>query len=294
MIAIGLLHAGCLLAPFFFSWTAVIAAAVLWFVGGCLGITLGYHRFLTHRSFQTYKPVEYFLAICGTLNWQGGPIHWVGTHRIHHHLSDEPGDPHSPVVDGFTWAHMFWCMTKDDPSNDPRDAAKDLQRDPIMVAIDKYFYVFMVPLAVGLYFLGGWACVIWGVCVRTTLMYHCTWLVNSASHVWGYRNFTTSDASRNNWWVALLSWGEGWHNNHHAQQRSAAHGMRWWEVDITFAVIRTMEILHLCKRVVRPDVSQMTHRQRAAAAVAAVASVANANASSVTRAIIDPAARPTA
>ncbi len=244
---------------------------------------MGYHRLFTHHSFKTYKIVEYFLAICGSLNWQGGLITWVGTHRLHHRDSDMPGDPHSPVVDGFNWAHIFWALYSDPPDFHPRDAAKDLQRDPVLVLIDRYFYLFMIPLAVGLYMLGGWPCVIWGVCVRTALGYHFTWFVNSASHLWGYRNFKTTDASRNNWWVALVSWGEGWHNNHHAQQRSAAHGMRWWEFDVTYQVIRVMSWLHLSHSIVRPDKSTMISRRRKAvlAAMKARREAAEATAAAV-------------
>ncbi|QNN21841.1 hypothetical protein HED60_05990 [Planctomycetales bacterium ZRK34] len=259
IIAIGALHLGCLAAPWTFSWTGLMLVPVLWWIGIGLGIGLGYHRLLTHRSYRTFRIVEYILTIFATLNWQGGPIRWVGTHRLHHHDSDQPADPHSPRH-GFTWSHALWCMYHDTDEFKPHDAAKDLARDPIHVWLDRYFYIPQFVLAAGLY-AGGWALggnalalswVVWGICVRTVFCYHATWLVNSAAHTWGYRNFKTSDNSRNNWGVALLSFGEGWHNNHHAQQRSAAHGMRWFEVDLTYATICLMGRMGLAWRIVRP------------------------------------------
>lgn len=254
------LHVIALAAPFFFSWSGVLLAAVLWWVVGGLGITLCYHRLLTHRSFKTPKAVEYLLTTLGTLSWQGPPIKWVGTHRIHHTHSDGEGDPHSPKH-GFNWAHVLWCLKKDPPGWNPCDAAKDLQRDKGLAFIDRYHFVGQFILAAAL-FLGGWAWdgwwlgvswVVWGVAVRTVVVYHVTWFVNSASHTWGYRNYETDDDSRNNWWVALLGFGEGWHNNHHAHQRAAAHGRRWWELDTTYLTIKAMELVGLATAVVSPD-----------------------------------------
>ena len=276
VIAIGALHVGCLflLVPAWtFSWSGVAIFFVLWWIIGCLGITVGYHRLLTHRSFKTPKFVEYFLAICGCLTWQGGPIQWVGAHRLHHRDSDHAGDPHSPVVDGFAWSHVLWALYLDNPDFKPKEAAKDLTRDPIMAMIDNYFYVPQFILA-AILFGAGYACghfnlihenglklglswFLWGVCLRTVVMYHGTWFVNSAAHTWGYRNFETNEGSRNNWWVAAISFGEGWHNNHHAFQRSAAHGLRWYEFDVTYLVIRTMGILGMATDIVVPEPEQL-------------------------------------
>lgn len=267
VLGIAIAHFGSILAlfPMFFSWSAVVVLAVLFYCCGSLGMCVGYHRLLTHRSFQTFKPVEYLLTILGMLNMQGGPLRWVGTHRLHHKESDGPQDPHSPQH-GFTWSHILWCMIKRPDGRDPLSASKDLQRDKALVAIDRLYVLWQLILAailfgLGWWWLGSWAggvgFVVWGVCVRTVISYHATWFVNSAAHTWGYRNFNTADGSRNNWWVALLSFGEGWHNNHHAQQRSAAHGMRWWEIDVTYWTIRAMELVGLARRVVRPDLSAM-------------------------------------
>jgi sn-1 stearoyl-lipid 9-desaturase len=273
VVGIGAMHLGCLLAPFTFTWSGLGLMLALWFICGTIGITLCYHRLLTHRSFQTPKIVEYLLTVIGTLNWQGGPVRWVGTHRLHHRDSDQAGDPHSPEH-GFTWSHVLWTLHKDGPGFRPYEAAKDLLRDPVTRGLDRFFYLPQFALCGLLYGVGhliggpwlGLSWLIWGTCVRTVVGYHATWFVNSASHTWGYRNFHTPDGSRNNWWVALLTCGEGWHNNHHAQQRSAAHGMRWFELDVTYVIIRLMEAVGLARKVVRP-VPPARRRAKAPAAL---------------------------
>ncbi len=246
--------------PIFLHLSSVVVFFIIAWITGGLGVTLGYHRLLTHRSFATYKPVEYLLTIFACLSWQGGPIQWVGTHRQHHTESDEPGDPHSPR-DGFSWSHLLWIVHSARTDCDPYKLTKDIQRDPVLCFIDRYWWAPQFLLAAGLFAagwaflgspLGGISWVLWGVCLRVVLLYHATWFVNSAAHTWGYRNFNTTDDSRNNWWVALMSFGEGWHNNHHAQQRSAAHGMRWYEFDITYITIRIMRLLGLAWKVVEP------------------------------------------
>ena len=267
VIGIGVMHVGAILAffPQLFSWSALAVAVVLYFVTGGLGITLCFHRLLTHRSYKTYKPIEYFLTCCGCLAWQGGPIAWVGEHRLHHKHSDTDLDPHSPNH-GFSWSHVFWVMFDYVDGVPVQSAAKDLQRDKGLAFLDKYFWIPQFVMTI-LLFLGGeaaarylgWATsglswVIWGIFARTVFVYHVTWFVNSASHTWGYRNFETKDRSTNNWWVALLGFGEGWHNNHHAHQRSAAHGMRPWEFDLTYWTIRAMQAVGLAWDVVKPKV----------------------------------------
>ncbi len=268
--AIGLMHAACLAAPFTFSWSALGVAVFLWWACGGLGICLCFHRLLTHRSFKTPKVVEYLLTILGTLNWQGSPIQWVGHHRLHHAHSDEPEDPHSPRH-GFNWAHVFWCLTKDrEGAANPRNAARDLQRDSVMAFIDKHHYFPQFVLAGVLFGLGEWLAgagggnggVVWGVAVRIVFVYHATWFVNSAGHTWGYRNFNTSDDSRNNWWVSILAFGEGWHNNHHASQRGAAHGRRWFEVDLTYLTILAMRCVGLAWEIVPPNAPLRGRRGR--------------------------------
>ncbi len=254
------LLAALAIMPIFFRWSAVAVFLAMCWVTGAWGVTLCYHRLLTHRSFATYKWVEYLLTFFACLSWQGGPLKWVGTHRLHHAQSDMPGDPHSPR-DGFCWSHVFWILHSSRPNEDPMALTKDLQKDPVMLFYDRFWYVPQFVAAGVLFALGwllaggmmaGFAWVLWGICLRTVLMYHATWFVNSAAHTWGYRNFDTRDDSRNNWWVALMSFGEGWHNNHHAQQRSAAHGMRWFEFDITYWTILLMQFIGLAWKVVSP------------------------------------------
>lgn len=253
------LHLLCLLAPFFFHWSALIACAVLYFWGSCLGLTLGWHRMLAHRSFRPRRPIELFLAASGCINLQDSPAWWVGVHRRHHAHTDRGEDPHTPLVT-LAWAHMGWVFKPLD--FDARTYARDLLRDPGIARIDRLYWFFPLGLAVGLWAVGhfvfaaGLAWLVWAVAVRTVLVFHATWFVNSAAHKWGYRNFPTSDVSTNCWWSALLSWGEGWHNNHHADHRVAAHGLRWWEIDVTWWLIRAMEITGLCRDVVRPAQEQ--------------------------------------
>jgi len=243
------------LAGFFtFSWKALALCIALHWVTGGLGITLGFHRLLTHRSFQTPKWVEYLLSIIGSLACQGGPLAWVATHRLHHAKSDKPGDPHTPL-DGIFWSHMGWCLyeNKDlDSLEDYNRFAPDLAKDPVHVFLNNYFMIWTVLLAAGLYAWGGAPFVIWGVFIRLVLVYHVTWFVNSATHLWGYRTYKTGDDSTNLWWVALLSFGEGWHNNHHAFQTSARHGLKWWELDTTYMMIQFLKFCGLAKDIKLP------------------------------------------
>ena len=246
--AIGILHVMCLFAPMTFSWSAVALSVFLYWAACGLGISMGYHRLLTHRGFETSTFFRRTLAVLGTLSYQGGPLSWVGIHRLHHRDSDQEEDPHSPRH-GFLWAHVLWCVVWDPLGRDVTMAAKDLRKDPFMVWLNTYFWLPNVALAVVLGLLGGWSWVIWGVAVRTVFTYHATWLVNSAAHTWGYKNFVTDDDSKNNPWVALISWGEGWHNNHHAHQRSARHGLRWYEFDPTWLQLKVLEAVGVVRNV---------------------------------------------
>ena len=255
-------HIGALFGFFTFSWHALALCLVLHWITGGLGITLTYHRLLTHRSFEVPKPVEYFLAILASLACQGGPVSWVSAHRLHHSKSDDEGDPHSPLQ-GFFWAHMGWCMSNIASIHRYEDYAKfapDLAKDPGHVLLDKIHIVWTLLLAAGLYAWGGWSFVVWGIFVRLVLVYHCTWLVNSAAHVWGYQTYDSKDQSRNLWWVALLSYGEGWHNNHHAFQHSARHGLKWWEFDSTYLMIQVMKFFRLARDIKLPTSDVLERR----------------------------------
>lgn len=254
IITYSVLHLGCMAAPFYFSWSGLVVCVVGWVVIG-MGITLGWHRLLTHRSFQTYPLVKYLVTFLGYFSWENGLIEWVGTHRLHHTKTDTAGDPHTPK-DGWWWSHMGWVLVR--PSYDFHTYSPDLSADRLLRAMDRIHWMYPWALCGLLYEVGestgsgGLSWFLWGGCVRGVLVLHATFLVNSATHTWGYRNFSTPDDSQNLWWVGVLSLGEGWHNNHHAQPRSAAHGMRWWEVDVTYAVIKLMEKLGLAWDVVEP------------------------------------------
>ena len=248
------MHVGAIAGFFTFSWPAFGVCIFLWWLTGGIGICLGYHRFFTHRSYETPKWVQYFLAVCGCLAGEAGPIAWVAAHRYHHTYSDQEQDPHSPLK-GFFWAHMGWLFARE-PNLAKFDSYKryapDMAQDKVIVFLDRNHMIPAMVVTAILYLLGGWPFVIWGIFVRSVLVYHSTWFVNSASHVWGYRTFKTTDQSKNNWWVALLSFGEGWHNNHHAFQRSARHGMKWWELDLTYRTIQLMWVLGLASQIHLP------------------------------------------
>ncbi|MCA9796276.1 MAG: fatty acid desaturase, partial [Candidatus Eremiobacteraeota bacterium] len=246
-------HLGALAAGHFFSWSGLAVAVGLVVVSG-LGITLGYHRLLTHRSFKTYKWLERGLALAGSLACQGGPVGWVAVHRLHHAHADDERDPHN-ASRSFWWAHMGWLLSTAPNKLDPairRRVAPDLEADPFYRWLDRAFIPQAVLLGYGLSLLGGWPWVVWGMFVRLTFTFHSTWLVNSAAHTFGYRSHPTPDRSTNCWWVAWLTFGEGWHNNHHAYPRSARHGFKPWEIDLTYLAICLLERLGLAWNVQRP------------------------------------------
>jgi len=250
-IVMGLFHAGVVAAFFFFTWNALLVAVLLWWISGSLGIGMGYHRLLTHRGYKTPKWVEYCLTVCATLALEGGPIFWVATHRIHHKFSDQDGDPHSPR-DGKWWSHMGWILTGKSMHHDTTTLAHyvpDLAKDKFHVWITKYHYAPMIVLGLALLAAGGPPLLLWGVFLRTVVGLHATWLVNSATHLWGSRRFATRDSSTNNWVVALLTFGEGWHNNHHAYPTSARHGLKWYEVDVNWYGIQALKLLGLARQV---------------------------------------------
>ncbi|HWS55924.1 MAG TPA: fatty acid desaturase [Pyrinomonadaceae bacterium] len=244
-------HVGAVAALFMFSWEALAVSLLLWWVSGSLGVGMGFHRLLTHRGYKTPKAVEYLLTFCGLLALEAGPIAWVVTHRIHHAHADAPGDPHTPR-DGNWWAHMGWILTGTAQRYGREVRARyapDLMRDPAHRWFERLYYVPIIALGVVLLAAGGWPMLFWGVFLRVTFNLHTTWLVNSATHLWGGRRFETGDDSRNSWWVALLTWGEGWHNNHHAHPPAARHGLAWYEVDVNWWGIRALELLGLAKDV---------------------------------------------
>jgi fatty-acid desaturase len=237
--------------PSNFSWTAVGVALFLHWLTGGLGITLGWHRLVAHRSFQVPKWLEYLLVFFGALSCQGGPTWWVGLHRHHHKFSDTDPDHHDSTK-GFWWSHMGWLLHEVPAEAEVKKFTQDIWDDPFYQFLDKNFLALQFALGGVLYAIGGWPFVFWGMFVRLVAVFHATWFVNSATHKFGYRSHESGDNSRNCWWVALMTYGEGWHNNHHAFQYSARHGLQWWEVDMTWMTIRFLEILGLAKNVKLP------------------------------------------
>ena len=247
-------HALALLAffPFAFSWSAVVVMLVLNWMTASLGICLGFHRYLTHRSLDLPKWLGYFFVLLGSLALENGPIKWVGQHRMHHANSDTDQDPHS-ARKGFWWAHWGWMLHRHPEFDNPfriKSYTKDLQDDAFYVFLEKHFISVQVAFGLILFAIGGIPWVIWGIFLRVVLVYHQTWLVNSAAHTFGYKNVKLkNDLSTNCWWVGLLAFGEGWHNNHHAFPKSARHGLRPWEVDMTWWTISVLKTLGLATNI---------------------------------------------
>jgi fatty-acid desaturase len=254
------IHVMALAAPFCFSWRGLGLAILLHWMSGSLGICLGFHRLLTHTGLDVPVWLKRALATIGTLAGEGGPISWTANHRKHHAFSDQEGDPHSPR-DGTWWSHVFWLAYNTDGGDRDgylRKWVPDLLKDRFLMALETHFLtihiVFGALITLAGYAIGGsflalsWF--IWAMPVRLVAILHTTWFVNSASHLWGYRNYETRDDSRNLWWVGLIAYGEGWHNNHHALPRLAQHGHRWWEFDMTYQFIRMLRFFGLAKNVV--------------------------------------------
>ncbi|MGM4930514.1 acyl-CoA desaturase [Tardiphaga sp. 619_E2_N8_5] len=274
-LTIATFHALALLAlmPMFFNWTAVIVAVIAARLFGLIGINIGYHRLLTHRGFKCPKWLEHAFVVVAICCAEDTPARWVAIHRRHHEKSDEQPDPHSPLA-SFFWGHMGWLLVKNPDLSRLgiyERYAKDVLRDPLYVALERNLWqlkilliqinvFFFAGLAGKLLWGGSWAeavqfalsIVIWAVFVRTVFVWHQTWAVNSVTHIWGYRNYATDEDSRNNLFIGYLAHGEGWHNNHHADQRSARHGHRWWEFDTTYLTIRLLEKLGLVSDIVEP------------------------------------------
>ena len=243
-------HLGALIGPFFYTTPGAIATCLaLYVLTGLFGITLGYHRLLTHRTFKAPRWVERTLGTLGMLAMQRGPLDWVAHHRMHHAGVDTDKDPHN-ARRGFFWSHIGWLIYFQPQIHDPvvlRKFARDIVADPYLYALTPLWtqVVAQGALAVVLGLIGGPAYVVWGTFVRLVVVYHITWFVNSATHLWGYRTYETDDLSTNCWWVSILSFGEGWHNNHHAHPDAAPAWRKPWELDSTWLVIRAMAWLGL-------------------------------------------------
>jgi stearoyl-CoA desaturase (delta-9 desaturase) len=225
------------------SWRGLALAVSLYYVR-MFFVTGGYHRYFSHRTYKTSRAFQLVLALGAMSSSQKGVLWWAGHHRVHHKLSDQPGDVHSVLRDGFWWSHVGWILSRRWESTD--DArVRDLSKFPELVWLDRFWAVPPTVLGVGLFLAGGWWALVWGLCVSTVLLWHGTFTINSLSHVFGSRRYPTTDNSRNSAILAAVTLGEGWHNNHHYYQRSTRQGFLWWELDVTFYVLRALAALGL-------------------------------------------------
>lgn len=270
--------------PYFFSWYGLLWLPIGNYLFCSMGIGAGLHRLHTHRSYKCPLWFEHLLALLGCCNLQESPTRWVLVHRIHHQHSDQQPDPHSPMS-GWFWGHVGWLFIENRQLSTPatyEKYARDMLRDPFYFRLERnllYLWVYVLHavlfalagLGVGYLLRGTWSgavqiavqWVLWGVVYRTIYTWHVTWGVNSVTHLFGYRNYETREYSTNHWLMALLTNGEGWHNNHHADPRSAAHGFhRWWELDITYLTIRLWERIGLVWDVVPPTTNLLESRTR--------------------------------
>jgi stearoyl-CoA desaturase (delta-9 desaturase) len=266
------------------SWGGLVSGrdlaifAVMYLLVG-FGVTVGFHRLLTHRAFEAPPAVRGTLAALGSMSVQGAVIHWVADHRKHHTFTDEDGDPHSPhlhgadgwrgVLKGLWHSHTGWLFDGSERTQ-ARRFAPDLLKDPVIRFVDRWFFGWValglvLPFAAGLV-LSGWeltaalSALLWGGFVRIFLLHHATWSVNSICHMYGSQPFELEDESRNNVAVALVTLGEGWHHNHHAFPTSARHGLRWLQFDPTYAFIRALEAVGLARNVRRPTEEQLVRK----------------------------------
>jgi stearoyl-CoA desaturase (delta-9 desaturase) len=251
------MHLACL-GVFWVGWSPVaLAVAAALYAIRMVAITGFYHRYFSHRSFRTSRPVQFLFAVLGAASVQRGPIWWAAHHRQHHMVSETEADPHSPRQLGFWRSHTLWFLTREHFET-RTERVRDWMKFPELRFLDRYDILVPFLLAVGLFALGAalerfapglgtsaWQMLVWGFFVSTVVLYHATFTINSLSHRWGRRRYETDDDSRNNWLLALLTFGEGWHNNHHHYPASVRQGFYWWEVDLTFYVLKLMEALGL-------------------------------------------------
>lgn len=267
IVAVAIFHGLAIAALFFFSWTNVIAFLVTWWIAGSIGIGLGYHRLLTHKGFEAPTWLRNFLALCGALALQAGPLAWVTTHRIHHAFTEQDGDPHSPRH-GTYWSHIGWIFrgtAQNHATKQHERYSPDLIKSKFLQVLDAHYWVPSLFMGLALFAIGGIGMVLWGLFFRTVWGWHSTWLVNSATHLWGTRRFKTTDDSRNNGLIAFLTFGEGWHNNHHAYPRSARHGLTWYEFDLNWIQIWALGKLGLIKNIHAIDLKDESKPLRKAA-----------------------------
>jgi len=232
-------HLACLLAFYTGVSGSALAVCLALFWLRMFGVTAGYHRYFSHRSYKTSRAFQFVLALLGTLAVQKGVLWWSANHRVHHKYSDQEGDVHSPVRNGFWWSHVGWILA-DDYEETLYERIPDMAKYRELRWLNEHYLVPPVALAVALFLLGGLTWLVWGFFISTTALWHATFTINSLSHVFGSRRYETGDASRNNVWLALLTMGEGWHNNHHRYMNSVRQGFFWWEVDASYYILAAL------------------------------------------------------
>ena len=251
VIPFGLVHLACL-AVFWVGWSPIaVGVALAAYAVRMFAITGFYHRYFSHRTFSTSRAAQFVFALIGNSALQRGPLWWAAHHRHHHRYSDQPGDPHSPHQHGFVWSHVLWITSRENFPTDLK-AVRDLARFPELRFLNRFDFIVPVALGVGMYFLGeslsayrtsGWQMVIWGFFISTIALFHATCTINSLAHQFGSRRFDTDEGSRNNFWLALITFGEGWHNNHHYYPGASRQGFYWWEIDLTYWGLKVLSWL---------------------------------------------------
>ncbi len=232
------------------SWKG-LGVAVLFYYVRMFGITAGYHRYFSHRTFKTNRVVQFLFALLGTTSTQKGVLWWAGHHRTHHKLSDEPGDIHSVKQNGFWWSHVGWIISRQHDETDWKKI-QDFAKYPELRWLNKWHVVPPIAFAVATFLVGGAWGLVWAYFVSTTILWHGTFTINSFSHLIGRRRYATTDDSKNNWFLALLTLGEGWHNNHHHYQRATNNGFYWWEIDVTYYLLKAMSLVGLVSGLHKP------------------------------------------
>ena len=223
-------------------------------------ITAGFHRYFSHRTYKTSRAFQFFMAFLGQTSVQKGALWWAAHHRHHHKSSDQADDIHSPLQDGFWWSHVGWILSSryDDTQ---WDQISDLRKFPELVWLNRYPHIAVAVYAVAIYALAGWAGVFWGFFLSTVLLWHGTFTINSLSHVFGRRRYVTTDTSKNNFWLSLITMGEGWHNNHHCYQAAAKQGFFWWEIDMSYYVLKAMSFVGIARDLKQPPLALLEKKR---------------------------------
>jgi stearoyl-CoA desaturase (delta-9 desaturase) len=255
--AIHIASLGVFFCAFEWKWVALCAGL---YVLRMFGITAGYHRYFSHRTYRLNRFWQFIMGFLGAMSLQQGPLWWAAHHRHHHRFSDQPQDLHSPLQRGFWYSHLFWFLNGEHDGT-RMELIPDLAKYPELRWLNRFHFLPGVLLGIACFALGGWPAFFWGFALSTTLLWHGTFTINSLSHVFGSRRYQTTDTSRNNFWLALITLGEGWHNNHHCYQSSTNQGFFWWEIDVSYYVLRAMSWLGIASHLKRAPVEKLESRR---------------------------------